>query len=98
MQHFPFKKILIATTFFIIPFSILAGFLALFNIVPIEFNNSPRTGWVGFVVPILFIPFMSIMLACMNWVVLNGGYWFYSLFLKSDKNSNRDTIQDYDAN
>ena len=88
MQTFPFKKIFFATTFFIIPFSILESFLALFNIVPVYFNNSPRIGVIGFIIPILFIPFLGIMFSGYNWVVLNGGYWFYSLFFKQDKNSN----------
>jgi hypothetical protein len=88
MQTFPFKKILFATTFFIIPFSILESFLALFNVVPVNFNDAPRTGWIGFIIPLLFIPFIGFMFSALNWVVLNGGYWFYSLFFKSAKNSN----------
>jgi hypothetical protein len=86
MQNFPFKKVFFATTFFIIPFSILASFLALFNVVPVEFNDSPRTGLFGFIIPILFIPFLGIMFGGLNWIVLNVGYWFYSLFFKPDKN------------
>jgi len=88
MQNFPFKKIFFATTFFIIPFSILESFLAFFNVVPVDFNNSPRTGIFGFIIPILFIPFLGLMFSGLNWIVLNVGYWFYSLFFKSDKNSN----------
>jgi hypothetical protein len=88
MQNFPFKKMFFATTFFIIPFSILESFLALFTVVSVNFNDSPRTGWVGFIIPILFIPFLGFMFSGINWVVLNVGYWFYSLFFKSDKNSN----------
>ena len=87
MQNFPFKKIFFATVFFIIPFSILASFLALFKIIPVNFNDAPRVGWIGFIIPILFIPFMGIMLSAYHWIVLNVGYWFYSLFFKFKKNS-----------
>ena len=88
MQTFPFKKIFFSTIFFIVPFSILESFFALFNVVPVNFNDVPRTGWVGFIIPILFIPFVGIMFSGLNWIVLNSGYWFYSLFFKpvEDKN------------
>jgi hypothetical protein len=85
MQTFPFKKIFFATIFFMAQFSILESFLALFKIVPVDFNNNPTTGITGFIIPILFTPFLGVMFSGFNWIVLNGGYWFYSLFFKQDK-------------
>ena len=85
MPHFPFKKLFFAIALFMIPFTVLESILALFDIAPVNFNNVPRTGWVGFIIPILFFPFMAVILSGSNWVVLNGGYWFYSLFFKPEK-------------
>jgi hypothetical protein len=85
MQHFPFKKLFFAIAFFMIPFTILESILALLNIVPVNFNNVSRIGLTGFIIPILFFPFMAVMFSGLSWIVLNSGYWFYSLFFKSEK-------------
>jgi hypothetical protein len=92
MQHFPFKKLFFATTFFILPFAILESILALLNIVPVDFNNTPKTGWTGFMISILFFPFEAVMFSVLNWIVLNSGYWFYSLFFKSERDKTRTDI------
>jgi hypothetical protein len=89
MNTFPFKKLFFACIFCTIPFSILESFLALFKIVPVNFNNIPRTGLIGFIIPILFIPFLGTMFSGFSWLFLNLGYWFYGVTLKVFKKKDK---------
>ncbi len=81
-KHFSFKKIFWAIIFFMIPFTLLASFLALFNIVGVDFNGTLRYGIVGFIIPILFFPFMGIMFSGLCWIILNLGNILHNGFLK----------------
>jgi len=65
-----------------IPFAILFAFLSLFHQFPIQFNNKPTYGIVGFVVCIAFTPLWALIFSCLTWVALNLGRWLYTLFCK----------------
>lgn len=82
MKDFPFKKIFFATLFYVAPFSLLVAFLALFNLVPVNFNNKDTYGIFGFIISILFMPFIVIMLSGFTWIFLNFGNWLYKAFCK----------------
>jgi len=79
---FSFKKIFLAYLFFILPFSILESFLAYFNVAPVDFNGIPRYGFIGAIIPILFIPFLSVIISGATWVALTLGTFFYNGFMK----------------
>ena len=82
MKEFPFKKIFFATLFYVAPFSLLEAFLALFNVVPVNFNNKDVYGIEGFFIAIIFMPFIAIMLSGFTWFFLNFGFWLYTLFCR----------------
>ncbi|MBB2144004.1 hypothetical protein GM921_00775 [Pedobacter sp. LMG 31464] len=79
---FSFKKLFFAYLFAMIPFSLLGGILSLFNIVPVNFNGNPTYGFKGFIVAILFTPFIALMFSGLNWLFLNLGVLIYRLFSK----------------
>ena len=81
-KPFPFIKILWAFVFFMVPITLLESFLALFNLVTVDFNHVPRNGFMGFIIPILYFPFMAAMLSGLTWAVLNLGNWLHIGFLK----------------
>jgi hypothetical protein len=84
-KYFSFKKLFLCYLFCAIPFSLLAAFLALFNVVPVELNNSPRYGIDGFIIAILYIPFIGFMFSGASWLSLNFGLWVYKGFLTLTK-------------
>lgn len=92
MVPFTFKKIFFSYLFFIIPFSILAGFLALFDIAPIQFNGEPTHGLKAFIVCILFTPLWTVLMSGLTWMALNVGQWFHILFLRVIKKENEQSL------
>lgn len=90
MNTFPFKKLFFATLFATIPFSLLEAFLALFKLVPVDFNNKETYGIAGFLVVIAFMPFIVLMLSGANWLFLNVGYSLYTFFCKAFKIKTQD--------
>jgi len=81
-KYYSFKQLFWACLFFTIPFSFLESLLALFNLVPVDFNNIPRYGLIGFIIPILFIPFIGFLFGGFCWVALNFGTFLYNKFFK----------------
>jgi hypothetical protein len=81
-KYFSFKKLFWASLFCVIPFSLLESFLALFNVVGVDFNGVLRYGIVGFIIPILFIPFIGFLFSGLCWLLLNFGNILYYRFLK----------------
>jgi hypothetical protein len=81
-KFFPFKKMFWSYTFCAIPFALLASILALFNVMPVYFNESPHYGIKGFIIPIVFIPFVGLLFSITNWLALNFGSILYNAFLK----------------
>jgi hypothetical protein len=84
-NKYSFKRLFWSYTFCAIPFAILGSFLALFNVVPVEFNGVPRYGIQGFIIPILYIPFFGLVFSCTNWLALSFGGMLYDAFLKAIK-------------
>lgn len=82
-KYFAFKKLFWSYTFCVLPISLLAGLLALFDIVPVYFNEAPQHGFKGFIIPIVYIPFIGLILSSLNWVILNFGIMLHNLFLKN---------------
>ncbi len=80
-----FKNIFLYYLFFMIPFSLLFAFLSLFNKWPIQFNDKPTYGILGFVVCIAFTPLWAFLFTCLTWVALFTGRLFYNMFLKITK-------------
>jgi hypothetical protein len=84
-NRYSFKRLFWSYTFCAIPFSILAAFLALFNVMPVEFNGTPRYGIQGFIIPILYTPFFGLIFGGFNWLALSFGGMLYDAFLKAIK-------------
>lgn len=84
-QYFSFKKMFWSYTFCAIPFALLAGILALFSIMPVYFNGAPNYGFKGFIIPIVFIPFIGLLFSVTNWLALNFGTVLYNAFLRLTK-------------
>jgi hypothetical protein len=84
-EYFSFKKLFWSYTFCSIPLFLLAGFLALFHVIPVSFNDAPVYGLKGLLISILFIPFFGLVFSAINWLVLNFGYFLYNAFLKALK-------------
>ncbi len=63
-----------------LPFGILFGLLSMFNIVPVNVNDTPYYGVIGFGLMLLLIPTMAIMFTILNWVFLSFGLWVYSIY------------------
>jgi len=84
-KYFPLKKMFWSYTFCAIPFALLAGFLALFNVMPVYFNESPHYGFKGFIIPIIFIPFIGFVFSITNWLALNFGTLLFNALLKITK-------------
>ena len=82
-NKYSFKRLFWSYTFCVIPFAILGSILAAFNIVPVEFNGSPRYGIEGFIIPILYIPFFGLIFGFFNWLTLSFGGMLYDEFLKA---------------
>ena len=84
-DFFSYKKIFICSLFSTVPFSLLSGLLSLFNLVPVNFNDNPTYGWKGFLVAVLFTPFIAFIFSCLNWLFLNFGVILMRIFLKEKK-------------
>jgi len=81
-KRYSFKRLFWSYTFCALPFLLLAGMLALFNLMPIYFNDTPRYGIQGLMIAILFIPFFGLMFGIFNWLALTFGGFFYDLSIK----------------
>ena len=84
-KYFSFKKLFWAYTICSIPFALLAGILAMLNIIPIYFNEAPHYGFKGFIITIIFIPFFGVIFGVTNWLALNFGILIYRSFSKRIK-------------
>lgn len=84
-NKYSFERLFWSYTFCFGPFAILASFFALFNVIPVEFNGSPRYGIQGFIIPILYSPFFGLIFSGINWLALSFGGMLYDAFLKTIK-------------
>lgn len=87
-KYFSLKKLFWTYTICSIPFALLAGILALFNVIPVYFNEIPFYGFKGFIITIAFIPFIGMLFSLTNWLALNFGVLIYRGFLKRIKKQN----------
>lgn len=90
--YFRFKKLFVAYTLGIAPFCLLSAILSLCNIVPVNFNNEPQYGIKGFILTLLFIPFIGLMLSVTNWLFLNLGIFIQNISLKILNKNKNETI------
>lgn len=81
-NYFSLKKMFWAYTICSIPFALLTGILALFNVMPVYFNDAPHYGFKGFIITIVFIPFIGLLFSVTNWLALNFGVLIYRGFSK----------------
>ncbi len=81
-NFFSFKKLLLSYLIAGIPFAILFGSLVLFNVLPIEFNDTNHYGIKGFLITLIYIPFAGLLFTIINWGILNIGVFLYRLFSK----------------
>jgi hypothetical protein len=81
-KRYSFKRLFWSYTFCGIPFLILAAFLSLFNVIPVDINNAHYYGITGFLITFLFIPFVGLILGCTNWLALNFGSLLYDFSIK----------------
>lgn len=88
-NYFSFKKMFWSYIFCAIPFALLASILALFGVIPVYFNEVPNYGLKGFVIPIVFIPFIGLLFSVTNWLALNFGAVLYNAFLRFIKRKER---------
>jgi len=58
------------------------GFLALFGIKPVEFNDEPTYGFLGLLISLIMGPFMSLVTAFTVWLLLVIGNIILKLFTK----------------
>lgn len=77
-----FKLLFINFLFAYTPFALLLGFLSLFDLVPINFNDEQVYGIKGFLVIVLFIPFVVFILSFFTWLYFVIGNFFLNLFKK----------------
>ncbi len=82
LNYFSFKKLFLAYTFGVMPFFVLSGMLSLFNIVPINFNDSPQYGFIGFLLSLISIPLFGLIFSILNWLLLNFGVIIHLGFSK----------------
>lgn len=61
---------------------VILGFLALFDLKPVEFNGEPTYGVLGLTVSLIMAPFMSLVSAFTVWVLLIIGNFILKLFVK----------------
>lgn len=81
-NYFSLKKLFWAYTICSIPFALFAGILTLFNLIPVYFNETPYYGFKGFILIIVFVPFIGILFGVINWLALNCGVLIYRSFPK----------------
>ncbi|EZH73167.1 hypothetical protein ATO12_19365 [Aquimarina atlantica] len=62
------------------PLALLLGILSLLDIVPVNFNGEATYGIKGFIIMILFIPFVAFLFAFFMWVYFLIGNFFMKLF------------------
>ncbi|TSD67870.1 hypothetical protein FFF34_010915 [Inquilinus sp. KBS0705] len=72
-RSYKFKRLFLTYLFIIAPLSVLEGVLALFHLVPVNFNNTPTYGLKGFIIVIIFSPFILSMISGANWIGLQIG-------------------------
>lgn len=80
--YYSFKNLFLAYLFGYMPFALLSAILSLMNVLPINFNEHPYYGVVGFVIAILTIPFVGLIFGIINWVYLNFGSFLYDYICK----------------
>ncbi len=77
-----FKLLFVNFLFAYIPISLFFGTLSLFGIVPVNFNDSKVYGIKGFIIVMLFIPFIVFILSFFTWLYFIIGNFFLNLFRK----------------
>ncbi len=63
-----FKLLYVNFLFAYTPFALLHATLALFEIVPVNFNNEKIFGIKAFIVVVVFIPFLTLVLTFFTWL------------------------------
>jgi len=84
-KYFSLKKMFWAYTICSIPFALLVGILALFNVIPVYFNETAYYGFKGLIISIVFVPFIGMLFGVTNWLALNFGVFIYRSFSKRVK-------------
>jgi hypothetical protein len=87
-NYFSLKKMFWAYTICSIPFALLTGILSLLNVIPVYFNEAPNYGFKGFILSIIFIPFIGLLFSVTNWLALNLGVLLYRAFYNKFKQNN----------
>lgn len=75
-----FKLLLVGFTTGLTSFSLLCGIAAIFGAETIQWNGVYRTGIEGLVYSIFMGPVLGVVFACLIWLFLAPGLWFYSFF------------------
>lgn len=84
-KYFSLKKLFWAYTICSTPFALIAGILSLFSVIPVYFNETPYYEFKGFIITIVFIPFIGILFSITNWLALNFGVLIYRVYIKRIK-------------
>ncbi|RFS24669.1 hypothetical protein DVR12_05555 [Chitinophaga silvatica] len=82
MSYFKFRSLFLAYAFAILPLGIILSFLALFEIIPINYNNDNIVGLQGLIIGLIFTLSGVIMFTVINWLYLNVGCFLYNYFRK----------------
>ncbi|WP_299557143.1 hypothetical protein [Seonamhaeicola sp.] len=77
-----FKLLFINFLFAYAPFALLIGVLSLFELVPVNFNDEKVYGIKGFIIIMLFIPFVAFILSFFTWLYFVIGNFFLNMFKK----------------
>jgi hypothetical protein len=77
--YFRFKSLFWPYLYCFVPMAILAGGLALVHISPIYFNGTPRFGFDGLMVALLYSPFLTLIISGASWLSLNIGCLLYNI-------------------
>jgi hypothetical protein len=75
-----FKLIFIGNFTFFLPFSLIAGILAMFGADSVTWNQQPVTGIPAFIVSLFGGLLTGLVLSALGWVAMFIGLWIYSRF------------------
>ena len=79
-----FKLVFIGNAVVLIPFAVLCGFMGLFGMGTITWNDKPMTGIPGLIASPFIGAFMVVISSILGWIVLCLGLWFYSKYKNID--------------
>lgn len=82
MKRNNFKKFFSRFFFGYLPFGLLISILALVDVSPIMFDEEPLSGIKGFLMGLLMIPFFTITLTVVVWLLYTFGDCIMKLLFK----------------